>query len=229
MASSFLRWRTRNAGLDTGLIGSRVDEDHAFLLLQFRNIRSQFQQATMIYSSKRILHERAVTLGLNDDGGCSPWLVITLLSGISWWIYRELGSLAGVIGMLAAVGIACTMNGCRWMRRLPEGREGESICQFARSFQHRSADPLIIRAVFERLGVWIGCRGFPVRQDDDVFKDYRMDGMDFDDLVDEVAELTGRPLANMESNPYYGRVCTAGDLVRFFMNQPLSSICIRKS
>jgi hypothetical protein len=175
----------------------------------------------MSVSSKRILRERNASLGLNGSA-CPLWLLIGVMAGVTGWIWYRTGCLAGFIGAVAALGAGfclCSLNARRPIRALAAARRGESICRFARSFNRRSTDPVVIRAVFERLGVWIGCRGFPVRHGDRVFDDLRMDGMDFEDLVDEVAALTGRPLANMESNPYYGCVCTAGDLVRFFMHQ----------
>ncbi len=36
----------------------------------------------------------------------------------------------------------------------------------------------------------------------------------------KVSDLSGRPLAKMENNPYYGRVETAGGLFCFLMHQP---------
>jgi len=186
----------------------------------------------MTRSSKQILRERAAALGINDEGGCSPWFVIAVIGSFTWWIAHELGSFAGAIGILAALGLVFTLSPKienRRLKRTARCRIGESICQFARSFDHRSTDTLVIRTVYERLQQWIAFPGFPIRSEDDVFQDYRMGGDDFEDLADEVANITGRPLANTESNPYYGTVCTPGDLVRFFMHQPRLQIINHKS
>jgi len=178
----------------------------------------------MSISSKRILRERIASLSLNDKR-CLCLVCIGVIVGVTWLWYRE-GCLLGFFGTVAALGTGfClySLNSRRPIRALAAARRGESICGFARSFDRRVTDPVVIRAVFERLGVWIGCRGFPVRHGDLFFDDLRMDSMDFDDLVDEVAELTGRPLANVRSNPYYGCICTVGDLVRFFIHQPVAA------
>jgi hypothetical protein len=116
--------------------------------------------------------------------------------------------------------LVAPVHGNRRFRRLAESRQGDAICIFARSFDRRTTDTLVIRAVYERLQVWLGYPGFPVQAGDRLFDDLKMRGDDFEDMVDEVADLTRRSLANAEENPYYGKVETPRDLVQFFLHQP---------
>lgn len=101
-------------------------------------------------------------------------------------------------------------------------REGESICQFARSFDTRRVDTWVIRAVHETLQEELKSAhpAFPVRASD-LLGDLLVDPDDLDlDVVPEVGRRAGRSLDNLEANPGYGRVKTVGDLVLFFNAQP---------
>jgi hypothetical protein len=102
-------------------------------------------------------------------------------------------------------------------RRIAEERFCESLCTFARSFDYRAVDTWIIRAVYEQLQP---AAGFPVRRSDHFRRDLWLDGDDIDEIGEEVAQRTGRPLTNCEQNPWYGKVETVADMVEFFMCQP---------
>jgi hypothetical protein len=170
----------------------------------------------MIRSSKKILRDRAAACGLVDGGGCSPWFGVPVAAGIFWWASAEAGCGAGAVAVFVLAGMLFS-----WpllFRSSLSRRKGVNICRFARSFDRRTTDTVVIRAVFDRFRQW---NRYPVCAEDEVFLDWKMDGMDFDDLVEEVASLTERPLAGMERNPYFGKVTTPGDLVRFFMLQPV--------
>jgi len=68
------------------------------------------------------------------------------------------------------------------------------------------------------------CTDFPIRPDDRLLEDLRIDPEDLDDLLArQIAERTGRSLANPEENPYYGKVKTVRDLVTFFLGQQVLS------
>lgn len=102
-------------------------------------------------------------------------------------------------------------------------REGESICGFARSFDLRSTDPLVVRAVHEQIQHELrGSRaGFPVRASDRLGKELEIDDDTLDmELVPAIARRTGRCLDDTQTNPCYGRVHTVSDLVQFFNHQP---------
>jgi hypothetical protein len=107
----------------------------------------------------------------------------------------------------------------RRLRRIAERRTGESICTFARSFDRRAIDPWVVRAVYEELEGYFG-GALPVRVADRIEEDLRMDWEDVDELLKDAAFRAGRSLEHTESNPFYGQVRNAGDLVLFLMYQP---------
>jgi hypothetical protein len=68
--------------------------------------------------------------------------------------------------------------------------------------------------------VLLGEIAVPIRSADRIEEDLWIDPEDIEDLVREVAERSRHSLVNVESNPYYSRVETVGDLVRFVTLQP---------
>ncbi|MYM69161.1 hypothetical protein GTP45_20300 [Pseudoduganella sp. FT55W] len=109
------------------------------------------------------------------------------------------------------------------LRRLTREREGESICEFAREFDTRQVDTWIIRAVYEQLQCHLSHvhPAFPIRARDRLKEDLQLDDVDLDiDIAQEVEQRTGRSLDGSDSNPYFGKVETAADLVMFFQGQP---------
>lgn len=114
----------------------------------------------------------------------------------------------------------------RRIKRIAQSRIGESICQFARSFDTRETDAKIIRAVYEELGRYLGSKNtaLPLRATDQLFssKGLNIDSEDLDEVAADIAFRAGRSLANVERNPYFGRIQTVADLVAFFSAQPES-------
>ncbi|KQV50845.1 hypothetical protein ASC95_14190 [Pelomonas sp. Root1217] len=107
------------------------------------------------------------------------------------------------------------------MQTLASCRAGESICDFARSFDRRAVDPWVIRAVYEELQREIQLDSFPVRASDVLAKDLHIDPDELDmSLAPAIAARTGRTLEIAEAHPYRGKVLTAFDLVLFFNGQP---------
>ncbi len=105
--------------------------------------------------------------------------------------------------------------------KLLNNRTKDSICTFSRHFDCRDVDTWVIRAVYEQLQTLVAYKDFPVLPCDDVFKDLLIDEDDFDfDLVEEIAERTGRSFKNMKENPYYGKAHIVENLVFFFNHQP---------
>jgi hypothetical protein len=111
----------------------------------------------------------------------------------------------------------------RHLTELARARAGESMCEFSRSFDARNTDTWVIRAVYEQLQLqlrWI-YPDFPVRATDRLIEDLRLDPDDIDlDVLADVASRTGRSIRDTKSNPFFGGVKTAGDLVAFFCAQP---------
>jgi len=109
---------------------------------------------------------------------------------------------------------------------LASERTGESICEFARSFNTREVDTWVIRAVYEQLQEYLAPiqPAFPVRGSDRLVKGLLEDPDDLDlSLINEIAERTGRSLDNAENNPLFGKVLTVEDLVLFFNAQARNS------
>ncbi|ROS02084.1 hypothetical protein EDC56_2535 [Sinobacterium caligoides] len=96
-----------------------------------------------------------------------------------------------------------------------------SICEFAREFDPKVVDTWIIRAVYEQLQAALPTRqNVPIKAMDSLFDTLMLDEDDLNlDLSKEIAQRTGRSLESYESNPYYGKVTTARNLVLFFNHQ----------
>ena len=105
-------------------------------------------------------------------------------------------------------------------------RAGEGICQFARQANCRQHDPWVVRAVYEGIAEMVAVTArlpaYPVRWDDAL--DSLLPEFHEDDVywhqIKEMASRAGRSLDNFKANPWYGKVDTTGDLVRFFCAQP---------
>lgn len=129
----------------------------------------------------------------------------------------------GFVALLAAWGYWGTRKIEARLDALAESRPDDSICTFARDFDRRSVDPWVVRATWEELQGVIGPKRepFPIRASDRIERDYGAHPDDIDDVWEVIARRTGRSLEGTERNPYYARVETAGDLVRFANSQPL--------
>ena len=125
--------------------------------------------------------------------------------------------------LVASYGAAALYN--RWhLARLRRGREGESICTFARAFDLRQVDPWAVRAVWDALQPYVRSSGqdFPIRPSDDITRDLCVDPEDGDELVERCAKRAGRSMENAGQNPLFGSIRTVGDFVRFLNAQPVA-------
>ena len=128
---------------------------------------------------------------------------------------------AFLVAGLAVVSATATLNTNKRFAKLRDAREGKSICTFARSLNPRQTDTWILRGVYEGLQATIPVRDFrtfPVLPSDDT--DLFVDGEDLEDLITEIARRIGRSAKGFESNPMFGRVTTARDVVRLLEHQP---------
>ena len=85
-----------------------------------------------------------------------------------------------------------------------KNRQNESICTFTRHFEYREIDTWVIRAVYEQLQDYMSSEkeSFPIRPTDDVFVDLKIDEEDFEcDLVEQIAQRSGRSLEEIENQP----------------------------
>lgn len=101
-------------------------------------------------------------------------------------------------------------------------RSDGGLCEFARSFDCRTVDTWVIRAVYEELQEELGgVGGFSLKPTDRLMEDLGIDPHDLDlTVVPVIATRTGRSLDNCTANPYFGRVKSLGDLVQFFNALP---------
>ena len=105
---------------------------------------------------------------------------------------------------------------------LKKTREGEDIGSFARSFDYRTVDTWIIRAVYEEINNELGFddNSVPIRASDNLEKDLKIDDEDLFFIYDCVASRASVSDENIENNPYYNKVKTVKDLVLFMDAQP---------
>jgi hypothetical protein len=127
------------------------------------------------------------------------------------------------LGML--VGAALVLERTRVQRRklISQSRAGESICQFARSFDRRRTDTWVLRAVYEELQhemTWVD-PAFPIHAADSIADELLIDPDDLSmDIVQTIAKRSRRSLEHFERNPFYPGIVTVRDLVSFFEHQP---------
>jgi hypothetical protein len=155
------------------------------------------------------------------------WVVLAALAaGLLYAVVSAPKAAAVGVGVLLALSIWAHVDLKRHRQRLTQlaaGREGQSICEFARDFETRKVDTWIIRAVYEHLQEQLTYAhpAFPIRAAHRLKEDLQLDPDDVDlDVLVQVEQRTGRSLDQTRDNPYYGRVQTAGDLVLFFQAQP---------
>lgn len=148
------------------------------------------------------------------------WLVVAALAAGTIYLCTSHPMFAPAIPIIAAISWALNVVESRRQRRIALERQGESICSFARSLDCRATDTWIVRAVFEELAAYVQ---FPIRPDDRLEDDLKIDSDDIDDVAEAVAQRTGRPLDAREANPLYGKVTTVRELVEFFRHQPRRS------
>jgi hypothetical protein len=152
-----------------------------------------------------------------------PWLLVAALvcaTAVCWWLRIIVDAI--VFGIFAAVSVgalvAARFERCRLREqacKLPR----DATCTYARSFDFRHTDTLVMRAVYEELQPFVG---FPVQAAHRLSEDLRIDDEDLDvDVVPVIAQRLRRTLRHSEKNPYYGRIRTVEDLVHFMEAQPI--------
>lgn len=166
----------------------------------------------MVRASRRKLAPRVFVRTLN------PWLssgcFLLVVGLLAWWWF---------VAAAIFVGCAVLARVLHWREKrrhlaVAAQRADESICTFARGFDCRCTDTLVIRAVYDELQPLLG---FPLRATDHLETDLRLDGEDLElDIAPMVAGRTGRSLKIIGDNPYFGKIKTVADLVGFFCQQP---------
>jgi hypothetical protein len=148
------------------------------------------------------------------------WSLIAILAcAISAISVAHPAATALIVSALFSCGAWLNNREKARLQALAAARHGESICGFARSFDLRSTDPLVVRAVHEQLQEELLSyqKSFPVRAPDRLEEELGLDGDDLDmSVAPAIARRSRRSLEGAQSNPHCGRVMTASDLVYFF-------------
>ncbi|MBL1436368.1 MAG: hypothetical protein COB08_009245 [Rhodobacteraceae bacterium] len=130
-------------------------------------------------------------------------------------------------GLIVFVGFELVGSDYLWNKKFSayiKARPNDSICTFARAFDRHKVDPWIIRAVYNDLQFSLQKNGqnFPLRASDDLWNGLPIDPDEIEfDMWEALPPMVGRDMQNYESNPYFAKVQTVGDLVLFFNAQPL--------
>jgi hypothetical protein len=151
------------------------------------------------------------------------WAFLVVFVGILLWLVWSFPLLLLLIPVYLLIDIWDRKKRIKHFNKLLQDRQSDSICTFTRHFEFRKIDTWVIRAVYEQLQNYMNGEkeNFPIRATDNVFTDLMIDDEDFEyDLVEEIAQRTGRSLENAESNPYYGKANIVENLVFFFNEQP---------
>jgi hypothetical protein len=154
------------------------------------------------------------------------WMALAILAFVPvYFLFNHPVGTSIVIVSLLVVSIVEHKRHKAWLRLLAESRSGESICEFARSFERKEIDTWVVRAVYEQLQRYLGGDlPVPIRATDRLKEDLPIDTEDLEmGLMAEISQRAGRSLKNTTANPYYDKVRTVGDLVLFFDAQPKDS------
>ncbi|MEJ2404394.1 MAG: hypothetical protein P8171_08920 [Candidatus Thiodiazotropha sp.] len=160
---------------------------------------------------------------VEKPSGFSGKLILVALVCLMAWLMWTYPLTLAMIPIVMILEVRDRMFRKKHFENLLKDREADSIGTFSRHFEFRKIDTWVIRAVYEQLQAYMTPvrKSFPIRPDDDVFKDLLIDDEDFDlDIIEEIAERTGRSLEHIESNPYYGKASVVENLVYFFNEQP---------
>ena len=109
------------------------------------------------------------------------------------------------------------------MKRLSSERGEVDICKYARSFDYRNVDTIIMREVWNELHLWLGKydgKPFPIEAEDMFEATYKMAPEDLDDIYWAVADRLGISAESSEINPYFNKVTSVKNLVMFLHHQP---------
>ncbi|MES9990401.1 MAG: hypothetical protein ABW098_00490 [Candidatus Thiodiazotropha sp.] len=160
----------------------------------------------------------------NEPMGIKEWVfIIVMLSVLAFLVWKE----PWTVLLIPLVYLASRYENNRRKMKLSillEERKEKSICEFARSFEKHKVDTWVIRAVYEQIQEYVAMPGakLPLEANDDIFDLLGIDSDDLEmDILEEIAQRTGRSLENTERNKFYGKVQTLEDLVLFLNEQPL--------
>lgn len=159
------------------------------------------------------------------------WLGYLFVAGLVGGFLGALWAHPAVVGALVALAMGgeavSRAREKKHFARLLQTRSEASICHFARSIDCRHVDTWVVRAVYDELQACLAHHRarFPLRVTDRLGADLQIDGDELDlSLVPDIAQRTGRDLSSTQANPFFGKVTTVGDLVKFFNAQPRPAV-----
>lgn len=177
-------------------------------------------------SSKRILRERRLELTPTPRQIIVSWTILAVFVSVCVWaVYLVCSSWYGPGIVLLALCLICWVGTTirnRRFARLVAARNSESICDFARSFDCRKTDTVLIRAVYDTVQEQMGPPLVPLRAEDRLLDDLELDDEDLDEIIVYAAIIANRSSDFTESNPLYGsEIITVQDVVEFLRHQPI--------
>ncbi len=146
------------------------------------------------------------------------FLVVTILF-LCYAAYDDINVMYFFVGLIIFI-IIMSAIGDKKYKKLKESRTNWDIGNFAKEFDLKAIDTWVVRAVYE---VLYDEADLPIRADDDIDKDLRIDmrELEFDEVLINVSQRTGRILSE-ESAKYddIKKIKTIRDLVEFFNRLP---------
>ncbi len=174
--------------------------------------------------SKSILKARRLQMQSESRIPFAGWLIFTGFVGFCVWsAHHVTGSWTGTgatLGVLSLIGWRASVVRSQRFGALAASRSSESICDFARSFDRRTTDTVLIRSVYETVREQMGGHSVPLRAEDRLLEELDLDGDDLDEIVVIAAGLAQRSLGSTAGNPLCGQVSTVRDVVDFLRHQP---------
>jgi hypothetical protein len=151
--------------------------------------------------------------------------VVGLVVGSLYILFGR--SLTAAVAIATGIAIETVLQNRsrhRGLEQLATGRSLEAICTFARALDRRSSwfDAWVVRALRDALQPYGGFDEgqVPIRPEDRLSEDQRIDPEDSGELAAQVARRVGREASRWPSNPARGEVRTVGDLIRLVALQP---------
>lgn len=153
--------------------------------------------------------------------GVASWFVFLVLACGGFyilWLHPLLTAFAVVL--VIGLGVYEHVKEKLYFKKLMRQRQGESLCTFSRAENLTGIDTFILRAVYEEIQIEIPPQqNFPLRWSDNLYSGLHLQGDNVEELIERVAQRTGRCIKHTELNPLFGKIHTVGDLIVFFNHQ----------
>jgi hypothetical protein len=140
----------------------------------------------------------------------------------AWMPILGLATLLCIISSTLAIAfLAFVSAGIVWLKysefSIRTRRKQESICTFIRSLECQAIDPLLVRSVYDELQTYMNV---PLRPDDRLCEDLRIEQDDIYDIIVTVGRRAGRSIGGVSHDPLWGHISTVRSLVELLSRQP---------